>query len=76
MNIGIIGAGNVGGTLGTRWARNGHNVAFGVRDPVNPYAPNNNLTRLQGREGYRLRIGQWRVIYELHDDRGPQGRSG
>lgn len=33
MNIGIIGAGKVGGTLGTRWARNGHNVAFGVRDP-------------------------------------------
>jgi predicted dinucleotide-binding enzyme len=33
MNIGIIGAGNVGGTLGARWARNGHSVAFGVRDP-------------------------------------------
>jgi 8-hydroxy-5-deazaflavin:NADPH oxidoreductase len=33
MNIGIIGAGNVGGTLGARWARNGHTVAFGVRDP-------------------------------------------
>jgi mRNA-degrading endonuclease RelE of RelBE toxin-antitoxin system len=23
----------------------------------------------QGRDGYRLRIGDWRVIYELHDDR-------
>lgn len=33
MNIGIIGAGTVGGTLGSRWARNGHTVAFGVRDP-------------------------------------------
>lgn len=33
MNIGIIGAGNVGGTLGARWARNGHTVAFGVRNP-------------------------------------------
>jgi len=33
MNIGIIGAGQVGGTLGTRWARNGHTVTFGVRDP-------------------------------------------
>jgi NADPH-dependent F420 reductase len=33
MNIGIIGAGNVGGTLGSRWARNGHSVAFGTRDP-------------------------------------------
>ena len=36
---------------------------------VNPYAPNNNLTKLQGRNGYRLRVGDWRVIYELQDDR-------
>ena len=35
---------------------------------VNPYAPNSNLKKLQGREGYRLRVGDWRVIYELHDD--------
>ena len=33
MNIGIIGSGNVGGTLGTRWARNGHAVRFGFRNP-------------------------------------------
>ena len=35
---------------------------------ANPYAPNNNLTKLQGRGGYRLRVGGWRVIYELQDD--------
>ena len=35
---------------------------------ANPYAPNNNLTKLQGRDGYRLRVGDWRIIYELHDD--------
>ena len=48
---------------------------------ANPYASNNNLTKLQGRDGYRLRVGDWRVIYELHDDRltmlvlevGPRG---
>jgi NADPH-dependent F420 reductase len=33
MNIGIIGAGNVGGTLGRRWARKGHRVVFASRDP-------------------------------------------
>jgi len=33
MKIAIIGAGNVGGTLGARWARNGHTVTFGVRNP-------------------------------------------
>jgi predicted dinucleotide-binding enzyme len=36
MNIGIIGAGNVGGTLGTRWAGNGHNVVFASREPQSP----------------------------------------
>jgi predicted dinucleotide-binding enzyme len=33
MRIGILGAGNVGGTLGTAWARHGHEVFFGVRNP-------------------------------------------
>jgi hypothetical protein len=33
MKIGIIGAGNVGGTLGKGWAARGHDVVFGVRDP-------------------------------------------
>ena len=36
---------------------------------ADPYARHNNATKLQGRAGYRLRIGDWRVIYELHDDR-------
>ncbi len=36
---------------------------------ASPYAPNHNLTKLQGRDAYRLRVGNWRVIYELHDDR-------
>jgi 8-hydroxy-5-deazaflavin:NADPH oxidoreductase len=31
MRIAIIGAGNVGGTLGKSWAAKGHEVAFGVR---------------------------------------------
>ncbi len=32
MDIAVIGAGNVGGTLGTRWSQKGHRVIFGVRD--------------------------------------------
>jgi len=36
---------------------------------ADPYAQHNNVTKLQGRDGYWLRIGDWRVIYELHDDR-------
>lgn len=33
MKIAIIGAGNVGKTLGLAWARRGHHVRFGVRNP-------------------------------------------
>jgi mRNA interferase RelE/StbE len=34
-----------------------------------PYAPNNNVKALKGVEErqYRLRVGDWRVIYELRD---------
>lgn len=31
----------------------------------NPYESNNNVKKLVGREGYRLRVGDWRVIYEV-----------
>lgn len=33
MRIAVIGAGNVGGTLGGRWTAAGHDVVYGVRDP-------------------------------------------
>lgn len=33
MKIGIIGAGNIGGTLGKKWTAAGHSVVYGVRDP-------------------------------------------
>lgn len=33
MRIGIIGAGNVGSTLGSRWSMAGHNIIFGSRSP-------------------------------------------
>lgn len=35
MKIAIVGAGNVGGTLGTAWAQKaGHEILFGVRNPA------------------------------------------
>lgn len=34
MKIAIIGAGNIGGTLGKKWVGAGHAVCFGVRTPA------------------------------------------
>lgn len=34
MNIGILGSGRVGMTLGKAWMLQGHEVIFGVRDPT------------------------------------------
>ncbi len=33
MRIAVIGTGHVGGALGTGWARAGHDVIFGTREP-------------------------------------------
>lgn len=61
-------------------------TALLIRDKLrhlaaDPYAPNNEVKKLQGREGYRLRVGKWRVLYEIRDDQliilvvdiGPRG---
>ena len=37
---------------------------------TNPYDEHPNVTRLRNREGYRLRIGDWRALYEVDDDTG------
>ena len=36
MKIAVLGAGNIGGTLGAKWAAAGHQVVFGARDPGSP----------------------------------------
>jgi len=36
VNIAIIGAGNVGGALGKSWARAGHRIIYGIKDPQDP----------------------------------------
>lgn len=49
------------------------NVAKTIRQKLeavaaNPYAENPNARKVQGREGYRLRVGDWRVLYEIQND--------
>jgi len=50
------------------------NVAITVRAKIDalaidPYAPNPNAKKLAGRDGYRLRVGDWRVLYQIEDGR-------
>lgn len=46
MRIGIVGSGNVGGTLGVRWAQGGHQVLFASRNPESE-----EMRELTGRAG-------------------------
>src|SRR5919198_6457905 len=50
MKIALIGAGNVGGTLGRRWAKLGHEVTFGLH-----HAPDEELRELVDASGGRIR---------------------
>src|ERR1700730_15298314 len=36
LKIAVLGAGNIGGTLGRKWSAAGHQVAFGVSHPNGP----------------------------------------
>lgn len=40
-----------------------------LRIAEDPYGRHNNATKLQGREGYRLRVGDWRVFYTIDNGR-------
>ncbi len=45
------------------------NTAILIRSKIDQYARDpaslsNNVIRLQGREGWRLRVGEWRVIFD------------
>jgi len=35
---------------------------------ADPYAPNPNARKLIVRSGYRLRVGDWRIIYEIRKE--------
>ncbi|MBE0599370.1 MAG: type II toxin-antitoxin system RelE/ParE family toxin [Desulfuromonadales bacterium] len=34
---------------------------------ADPFAPNNNVRKLTNHPGYRLRVGDWRVVYLLQE---------
>lgn len=64
MKIAIIGAGNVGGTLGTAWAARGHQIVFGVLN-VNEDKVTRLISDIKGRAaatGIPDAVGQCDVV--------------
>jgi mRNA interferase RelE/StbE len=39
------------------------------RIALDPYAKYGSVTKLQNRPGFRLRVGDWSVIYEINGDK-------
>lgn len=35
---------------------------------LSPYAKNNNIKELKGLEGFRLHVGDWRILYQIHNN--------
>jgi len=56
LTIVVLGAGNIGGTLGKKWSAAGHQVRFGVQDPTGKHA-----------EAVRAELGNRVVIGALED---------
>jgi len=49
------------------------NVAVLIRSKIDmlaadPFAANNNVKMLKGSDDYRLRVGDWRIVYSLEND--------
>src|SRR5262245_14177727 len=62
MNLGILGSGNVGGTLGVALAHRGHFVCFGAREPQAE-----KTQQLVQRAGFGARAGTLREAAEFGD---------
>lgn len=56
MKIAILGTGNIGATLGTKWIKAGHTVYFGARNPQKPEVQT--LVKKLGANAHALSIEQ------------------
>src|SRR5215467_14537800 len=63
VSIAVLGAGNIGGTLGKKWSAAGYQVRFGVQDPTG-----RNAQAVRADLGERATIGTTREALEGNPD--------
>ena len=62
LKIVVLGAGNIGGTLGRKWSAAGHQVTFGVSDPKGPRSQ-----ALRAELGDKIKIGTVEDVLQAGD---------
>ncbi len=67
MKIAVIGAGNIGGTIGGRWEKSGHDVVYGLRDPSKHRGAKPIASALSGAEVVLLAIPGDATVAFVHD---------
>src|SRR5438105_4183838 len=63
LNVVVLGAGNIGGTLGRKWSVAGHKVAFGVSDPNGKHAQ-----ALRSELGNKVTVGSVAEVLSTNPD--------
>jgi predicted dinucleotide-binding enzyme len=56
MRVAVIGAGNIGGTIGSKWEKAGHEVVYGLRDPAKKKGAKSIAEALKGADAVLLAL--------------------
>ena len=67
MRVAVIGAGNIGGTIGGMWEKAGHEVAYGLRDPSKKKGAKSMADSLSGAEAVLLAVPGGEVVNFVRD---------
>jgi 8-hydroxy-5-deazaflavin:NADPH oxidoreductase len=69
MKVAVIGAGNIGGTIGGAWEKAGHEVAYGLRDPSKKKGAKNVDAALASAEVVLLAVPGGAVVDLVRDQK-------
>ena len=67
MKVAVIGAGNIGGTIGEAWAKAGHEVTYGLRDPAKKKGAEPINAAIQGADAVLIAVPGGAVVDFVRD---------